>query len=343
VELTVWDYSGDLSRLKAVDHEGNEVAIQLLDEKPSKFWDHFFVRVLMAVNVPPMGYATYALEEKPVENYPVYLLHSEREESPRDAIVLENARIRARFDTGSGMLQSLVNKSSGEEMLAGPAGLHLVRSADDGMSAWSIGRYFGMEPVTGTTRVRLRKGKLRNTVIFDQKIMNSTVYMAISLDEDADALRYELEVDWHEVRRDQDYIPLLTYRLPLKNGSDTILTDVPAGVAFRPAREMDVPALTGACAKVEGVTPALICDCKYGYRLSDNVLSVSLINTACEPDLYPERGIHNIKLFVALTDGKPASLKQMAEGLIRPLSGVPTAAHPGHLPPKTSMMSFQIL
>ena len=81
-----------------------------------------------------------------------------------------------------------------------------------------------------------------------------------------------------------------TATLPLKHGSETILTDVPAGFAQRPAREMDVPALTGACAVTGGTTAALICDCKYGFRLAENVLSCTLINTAGTPDLYPERG-----------------------------------------------------
>ena len=238
------------------------------------------------------------------------------------------------------MLLSLVNKATGEELLSGPAGLHLVRTEDAGMTAWSIGRYLGMEPVTQTTRVRINEGPLRKTVIFDQKVMNSTVYMEISLDRNADALRYKLSVDWHEVRSRQDYIPLLSYRLPLKTGAQEILTDVPGGAITRPARALDVPALTGACAAVEGTTAALITDCKYGFRLADDVLSVTLINTACDPDLYPERGIHEIKLFVAVGPADAACLKRTAETLIRPLTAVPTASHPGIMPAKTSLMRF---
>ena len=104
---------------------------------------------------------------------------------------------------------------------------------------------------------------------------------------------------------------------------------------------MDVPALTSACAKVQGTTAALITDCKYGYRLADGVLSVSLINTAGTPDPYPERGVHAVKVFVALTDGRPVALKQKAEALIRPLTSVSTASHPGSLPPRQSLLRFE--
>ena len=341
VELTVWDYTGDLDRIEVVDHEGKNVRYQLRDERPQSYWDHYYVRLLIDADVPPMGYAVYAIREKEVEDYPTHLLHAEREELPHGPIVLENDRICARFDTGSGLLYSLVNKANGEEMLSAPAGLHLVKTQDVGMTAWRIGRYMGIEPVTETTRVRFENGPLRNAVIFDQKVMDSTVSMEISLDAGSDALRYSLTVDWHEIHSRQDFIPVLSYRLPLKKGSESILTDVPAGATTRPARQMDVPALTGACAAVEGTTAALITDCKYGFRLADDVLSVTLINTSSDPDKYPERGIHEIKLFVAVGEGNATRLKRAAEELTRPMIGVPTAAHAGKLPPVNSMLGFE--
>ena len=207
------------------------------------------------------------------------------------------------------------------------------------MSAWRIGRYLGMEPVTGTYDVQLENGELRQSVTFKQKVMHSTVTVKISLDRDADALHYDFTVDWHEIRQAQDYIPVLTYRLPLKKAAETLLTDVPAGAVYREARHIDVPTLTGACAAATATTAALICDCKYGFRLADNVLSCTFINTAVEPDPYPERGIHKINLFVALTDGKPAALKAKGETLIRPMTCVPTASHTGTLPPKHSLLT----
>ena len=340
-ELTVWDYPGNLDAIEVVDDRGEPMPFQMLDREQVRYWDHRFVRLLVKCSVPPMGYATCAIREKPLTDYPTHLLYAEREEQPNDPVVLENSRLKARFDTGSGMLRSLVDKSTGEELLAGPAGLYLVRTEDSDTSAWRIGRYLGMEPVTGTSRVRVQDGGLRKKVIFDQKVMNSTVFMTVSLDEDDDVLRYGLEVDWHESCKAQPWIPLLSFRLPLKKHSDSILTDVPAGFAARPAREMDVPALSFGCAAAEGATAALITDCKYGFRLAEDTLSVTLINTAGTPDPYPERGVHNIQLFVALTDGDAATLKRRAEALIRPLTAVPTARHEGKLPPVGSMMKVE--
>jgi len=341
VELTVWDYNGDPGRLEAVDHLGNPVALQLLDKAPVRYWDHLYVRVLIEAKVKPMGCAVYCLRERAVEEYPTHLLHAEREELPHNAMVLENEHLIARFDTGSGLMHSLVDKATGEELLSAPAGLNLVRTSDEGMTAWRIGRYLETIPVTDTQKAVFVPGKLRSTILLEQKVMHSNVKIEISLDKGAKALAYKLTVDWHEVYGAQKFIPVLSYRLPLKKGGEEILCDVPAGSAKRAARQIDVPALTCAAAVAEGTTAALVTDCKYGFRLADGVLSVTLINTAGDPDPYPERGIHAINLYVALTDGKPAAMKTMARSLIVPMSAVPTARHEGSIGPDSSLMEVK--
>ena len=340
-EITLWDYVGDLDRLEAVDDHGRPVPIQRLDSEPLFYWDHRYVRILLMADVPAMGYAVYALRERPVEDMAVLLMEQDREELPKGPVILENEQLKATFDTGSGMLKSLVDKADGRELLAGDAGLHLVHTQDTDMSSWLIGRYLGMAPVTNTGKVTIQRGELRSSVTFEQQVMHSTAKVTVSLDAGATALRYNLEVDWHETSQAQDWNPLLTFRLPLKEHADELLTDVPAGWAHRPAREMDVPALTGACPVCDGTTVALITDCKYGFRLAEDTLSVSLINTSRIPDPYPERGIHTITLFVALTECNPTHMKQGAEMLIRPLTAVPTAAHDGTLPPRQSMLGFE--
>ncbi|MBR5547542.1 MAG: alpha-mannosidase [Clostridia bacterium] len=340
VELTLWDYAGDLDRLEAVDQNGDSLPLERLDAEPVWYWDHYYVRVLVKLPVPSMGYAVCAVREKPIEIYEALLLKDEREELPKGKVVLENERLKATFDTGSGMMHSLVNRQNGEELLSAPAGLHLVRSENGGMTAWRIGRYLDIQPVNGTTKVTVSHGRVRQSVTFEQQVMHSTVTTTISLDEGADALHYAMKVDWNESGKAQPWLPLLTYRLPLKNASDAVLCDVPAGWAQRKAQEMDVPALTGVCAVSEKPTAALITDCKYGFRLSENVLTATLINTAEHPDPYPERGVHAINLYVGIAESRHVPLKQMAERLTRPMTGVPTAAHPGRLPACSSLLKL---
>jgi len=340
VELTLWDYAGNIDQIEVFDHEGKPVLFEVTTEEPLKYWDHWFHRVLILADVPAMGYAVYAITEKSITDYPTYLLHQDRVEKPKGPIILENEKLKATFDTGSGLLQSLIDKNTREELLKAPAGLFLVHTEDSSSSAWRIGRYFNMEPVINTHRVKIQNGLLRQKVVFEQKVMDSTIYMEISLDKNSDHLTYQMEVDWHETCKAQDYIPVLSYRLPLKKSGEFIQTDVPAGIALRPENEIDVPALTGACMQTKGSNLSLICDCKYGFRLSDDVLSVTLINTAGAPDLYPERGVHNISLFVSLTDCDAKKLKYQAETLTRPMQGISTSAHSGTLKPKDSLLNI---
>ena len=88
VELTVWDYTGDLRRLEAVDSQMNPLPLELLDREMQTYWDHRYVRVLVKVEVAAMGYATIALREKPVTDYPTFYLSAERTESPKGDITL---------------------------------------------------------------------------------------------------------------------------------------------------------------------------------------------------------------------------------------------------------------
>ena len=122
VELTVWDYTGDLRRLEAVDSQMNPLPLELLDREMQTYWDHRYVRVLVKVEVAAMGYATIALREKPVTDYPTFYLSAERTESPKGDITLENEFLRAKIDGRSGMLLSLVDKTTGKEQLSAPGG-----------------------------------------------------------------------------------------------------------------------------------------------------------------------------------------------------------------------------
>jgi alpha-mannosidase len=342
-ELTLWDYIGDLKRLEVVDEKGQSIPFQLLDQQMQCYWEHRYVRILIRAAVPAFGYAVYAVREREMTEYTTHLYGKEETwvEQPKKGLLLENAYLAASFDPGSGQLISLTDKSSGEELLRGPAGLTLVRTEKKKMTSWNIGRYLGMEQVTCTLNVTEEKGSLRNSILFQQKVMDSAVQMRVSLDANAKALQYEFSIDWKETCNGQEYIPLLSYRMPLRKDTEGICCDVPAGCVVRKTEHIDVPALTGVCAVCPGVKPAILSNCKYGYRLADNVLSVTLINTAGDPDPYPERGIHAIKLMVALTDGTHIQMKHLSKVLMSPMIGVPTACHKGSLAPRGSLTDFR--
>ncbi len=342
VELTVWDYVGDLRRLEVVDSDMNQLAFQFLDKEQQRYWDHRYMRILVEVEVAALGYATIALREKQLDDYPTYYLSAERTEQPKGDVVLENEFLKAVIDGRTGEMKSLIEKASGAEQLSAPAGLCVVDSEQNGMSAWTIGRYLGVNPVTRATKVTPQKGNLRTGVETEHMMLNSTVKTILSLDAGAKAVKYTFTVDWHESAVKSTTLPVLIYRMPLANKATDVMMDVPAGSITRTARAMDLPALTYAAAlSEEGNVPFLATDCKYGFRLDRGELIATLINTASGPDPYPERGIHAIELYAGVCKPCPMALRMTVESLLRPMFGVPTASHTGVLPTSGALMGFE--
>ena len=341
VELTIWDYTGDFSRLEVVDAAGQPLRFQLIDRQLQHYWDHKYIRLLVEADVPALGYTTCAVREKPVTDYPTYYLESERVEKPRGPVTLENERLTARFNGTNGMLLSLIDKRTGEELLAGPAGLYVTMVEDPGNSAWAIGRHLNTVPVNEMVSLRmLPAGELRQGFTAEYRALDSTFKVSVTLDADADALAYDLEVDWREYARAGEPRPVLRFVAPMRADASRVLMDVPAGAIVREAGHIDLPALTYAAAQADAATPALISNCKYGFRLADGALSCTLINTADNPDKYPERGIHAIKLWLTPASADAQLMKQRSEALNRPLTGVPTAVHEGKLPASGALMGF---
>ena len=344
VELTVWDYPGDLRRLEAVDHLGRPARLQLLDAELREYWGHCYARALLDADVPALGYAAYALQEKPAESYsPFYSLLSETErvESPRGHVTLENDFLRAAFDGHTGALVSLIDKPTGKEMLSAPAGLVLTMITADGMSAWRIGRYLKSAPVDDMVSfTELPAGELRRGFTAEYRVLDSTVKATVTLDDNARTLCCAFEVDWREYARPNEPRPLLRYAVPCAGAPRRVLMDVPAGAVVRDAKHMDMPALSYAAAVGETPAPAIVSDCKYGFRLADGELSCTLINTADNPDKYPERGIHSIRLWIGPAQEDARAMKQLSETLNHPMTGVPTAIHPGSLEPRGALMEF---
>ena len=341
VELTVWDYTGDLRRLEAVDSQMNPLPLELLDREMQTYWDHRYVRVLVKVEVAAMGYATIALREKPVTDYPTFYLSAERTESPKGDITLENEFLRAKIDGRSGMLLSLVDKTTGKEQLSAPAGLCVVDTEKATSDAWKIGRYLSVTPVDHTLRMEPISGNLRHGVRMEHQMLHSSVKTEVTLEEGARALKYSFSVDWSEAASQSKTHPVLIYRMPLKDKAEQVLMDVPAGCAVRTARAMDLPGLSFAAALTGEKVPYIVTDCKYGYRLDRSELIATLINTAGGPDPYPERGIHAIELYLGVEKADEKVMKETAAALIKPMFGIPCAAHPGKLPMNGAFLDFR--
>ncbi|QHQ60930.1 alpha-mannosidase [Anaerocolumna sedimenticola] len=342
--LTVWDYTGDLRYLYAQDTNGKEIPIQLIDTMPKTYWDHKYFRVLVKVKAPAFGFTTIVLSQKEAEEYQIYLQPSVRTNKPTENIILENKFLRAEFDFKNGSLISLNDKKTGKELLKDKerGGLRYLTTERDSSSAWQIGRYTDIQSdCFQTTKITMEKGNLRQGFTVEQTVKNSLVKTEVFLEEGARALTIHLEIDWHEVSRDKEPVPVLLYHLPLKE-TDNFLYDVPGGVQYRRGMQLDVPGLTFGAALDEKSSKAvfLASDCKYGYRGSEDGLSCTLINSTTNPDPYPERGIHNITLYAGICEKNPVILQTLVSRFLHPLLFQSGNVHKGTLPLTESMLKI---
>lgn len=339
-ELTVWDWTGDLRRIRATDQAGKEIQCQLLDEEMQQYWDHKYIRVLVDVTVPALGYTTVVLSEKEAEKYPAYLQEREHVAKMFDDYELENERLAVRIASSSGRIVSLVDKETGAELVGCDrgAGFTYIETETATSSAWNIGRYIREFPVDRCLRTeRVADGPLRGSVKVTWQVANSKIETIYSLDKYQSAVRMEVKADWHE--SGSEIIPVLDYRIPLSYEPEDYQYDIPAGVIRRSALHNDVPGLQyGLARRQENACAILISDSKYGYRAEGQKLALTLINSSTSPDPYPERGIHNITLWLGACGADAKEAEQMAVSCNHAPFYQPSNAHHGTLPMESSFL-----
>lgn len=340
VELTAWDWLGDLQRARLTDEAGREIPLQLLDRNLEKYWDHHYFRFLAEVEVPATGYATVVLSQSEAERYPLYYQSGERTSATFEDRVLQNERITAVADAGTGRLKSL--RVDGAELIAGgSAGFTVVETEARTSNAWQIGRHIRHEDVSQCVEMQwVTNGPLRQALRVKYRVASSTVEATYTLDKSADALRVDTMVDWHEIGGQT--IPVLDYRVPLSYRPERFQYDVAAGYTHRAAIENDVPALQYGLAEREGAPCAiLMSDCKYGYRGSTDRLAITLINSSTSPDPYPERGVHRFVLALGGCAANPALAGQMATRFTHGMTYQSGTFHKGTLPMKAGLLSLE--
>lgn len=342
VELTVWDWVGDLRYLQVKDHLHNLVDHQLLDASRQKYWDHMYFRVLVDVEVPSMGYTTVVLSEGAAENYRNYFQSGERIARRFDNLVLQNDKIKATVAADSGRVCSLLNTATNEELIADgeSAGLVFVETEATTSSAWEIGRHLKEIPVDDCVKIeKVAAGPLRQSFKAYYVIQNSKIEVTYSLDRHAEALRTDLHIDWHEIGGET--VPLLQYRVPTAYRANEFLYDIPGGAIRRPASTTDVPALQyGVAVRASGDSVIVVSDSKYGYRGLDKSLGLSLINSSTGPDPYPEFGIQKVTLWTGGIKADEKVAEDLAERCNHAMFYQSSNAHKGNLPLQDSLFSF---
>ena len=345
VELTVWDYPGELSNLRVQNGQGEEIPFQMMDQEMRRYWDHRYFRLLALADVPALGYATLILRRKEAETYPVFL-QNQREQVARryDDLVLENEALRVVIDAVSGRIKSLTDKKSGDQLIpeGQTAGLTYLETERRTSSAWEIGRTLREIPVDQCTELTCTAdGNLRKEGKAIFRLPGgcrapSTMEVVYSLDQGSPMLRVVLQADWQE--QGGETIPVLTWKTPVTKGAGSFRYLIPSGSILRGPIHNDVPGTAAAALRREGPALIMTSDSKYGFRGAPESLTMTLINSAVNPDPYPERGIHHMTLWLGAGEGSGQALRTMTDDACHRLIYQPARIHSGALPARLGML-----
>ncbi|MBQ1956047.1 MAG: alpha-mannosidase, partial [Clostridia bacterium] len=349
VELTVWDWQGDISAITVLDHQGKPCVHKVI-EVADWYWDHRYVRLEADLDVPPLGWTVCWVTEGEgkLENFgEKWFGHNDRmDEFTDDNIVLDNGILRAEFERVSGRLVSL--KKGGTEYVSEPSCKfeYIEEDTVHGMTSWRVGHKTLVEDVNEKYPIRIEKidlGAPRKSFSYTVAFRASKIRVTVSLADKAENLEFAVNADWHEIGSDRT--PSLVFSVPFAYPSDGSLCDVPMGFIKRPVLQHDIPCLSFCGAKRSGKESGevvyLTADTKYGFRNDGKTLSVSLIRASSDPDPYPELGIHDIRLGVGVCEGKEDVLMGNAARINRGVAVCSVKPHVGSLAPKGSLVSVR--
>jgi alpha-mannosidase len=266
---------------------------------------------------------------------------------------LDNDRLHVKIDDSSGCITSILEKTSGAELIA-PDGcgnqLQFFKDTPKDYDAWNIDPGTLDAPpstIDKADSVGYFEGPDHNkTIKITHHTQNSRFVQTISLK--GDEVNISNDFDWHEKH------VLLKAAFPLAATSNFATYEIPYGEIERPTTrdnswekaQFEVPAMrwadlsgAGADGKVHGLS--VINKDKYGYDAVGNVLRLTLLRAPTWPDPDADQGHHHFEyaLYPHAGTWKEALTVRHGWEYDYPLQAVVTTAHAGSLPPSHSFAS----
>ncbi|MBQ7338089.1 MAG: alpha-mannosidase [Clostridia bacterium] len=324
VTYYLWDYPADLRNLIAELPDGTGVPLQLQDGNRG-YYQHQFCTLLLRVKLPPMGYTTIVLKQR--DAYPETAFNLPARPDRRleffddGDLYLENEYIRADFDAETCALVSLIDKTTGKQLIAKDndrtAATFAVVQVNPrfGHSSWTRGPVEKIDNINLNNRVRVstyNRQALCGTISYDVPFMRSSMTVTIRLYAGSRTLDFDTRVNWLEVGNN-DASPLLVFRTPVAYDVKDYRYEIAGGTQIRGSMPMDVPSIGRMellpTDDAQESYVQLMADTKYGFRGWGNYGEISLIHASFQPDPYPELGQHHFHTAISVVTGEADAQK----------------------------------
>lgn len=248
------------------------------------------------VELPSMGTKTVTLTADGVK--PV---------TKKDTLILENDLISFTFNE-NGEITSIIDKESGFEYLTGKANrFTMYNDMPLFCDAWDIDSFYeDLElEIKGETEISgVTSGALFSSINIKKKIGNSTLTQKVILKNGSKQLDFVTEVDWKETHK------LLKVFFDTNLNTSEITSEMQFGHINRPAHRSDSFSQERfeVCqhkwsALCEGNRIfSVLNDSKYGVGAIHGSMGVTLLKSACDPDLNADKGIQKFTYSIYLSD-----------------------------------------
>ena len=217
----------------------------------------------------------------------------------KDGIVLENALLRVEINP-SGDITRICDKQADREVLPPDTIANALLAFEDrpmNFDAWDIDIFYEdrTEKVEGVESISVtEQGPLRAAVQIKRKYRSSIIHQNIYLYSDSKRIDFDTWIDWHE-----QHI-LLKAAFPVNVLSPVATFDVQWGNVQRATHRntswdwarFETCAHKWADLSEGNYGAAVLNDCKYGYDILDNVIRLSLLKSATNPDRNADQGEH---------------------------------------------------
>ncbi|MCC7358222.1 MAG: alpha-mannosidase [Anaerolineales bacterium] len=247
-----------------------------------------------------------------------------------------------------GQITSLFDKRADREVLALGARANVLQTFEDKpmqFDAWDIDLYYQEKcrEVTDLVEVVVEEtGPVRGTLRLVWRFHTSTITQRLSLYAHTPRIDFRTEVDWHARQT------LLKVAFPVNIRATRATYDIQFGSVERPTHwntSWDWARFETIGHKWVDLSEgnygvALLNDCKYGHDIKDNVLRLTLLRSAIDPDPLADEGRHSFtySLLPHAGDWRVGGVVREAYALNVPLSAVALAPQPqGALPSTFSL------
>lgn len=241
------------------------------------------------VDIPACGWAVIPAQAAPPADAAQIRLEAE-------GFTLENALLRARFDSQA-RLVSLWDKETDCERMAAPGNdFHLYKDVPTFWDAWDLDSMTEQLPVPCDSPAEIEIVEDHPLVVavrVRRKLHHSTLEQVIRLRRASRRIDFETVIDWQERHK------LLKVSFPLEIHANEVLSEIQFGHIRRPnhrSRQFDQDRFEICNHKwsalvEEGRGAAVLNDSKYGLSALGKSLNLTLLKAAMAPDMTADRGL----------------------------------------------------